>query len=176
MGSASYCLYTSPLCPYHICLLHPHLQSDGTQKPHFCHGHIPTNMNSAPYFCFVYNTRTSGAYGPLVLEYGDCFFCCCLFCLLVLSVFFFFFFFFAAILDFTDVKNVTEGRRREGDQARFFLCGLISFHRYFVLCCNRVQCPVSSVQCPVSRCPGSPSSETHRPFFRVVQPCEDDSV
>ena len=30
---------------------------------------------------------------------------------------FFFVCFFAAILDFTDVKNVTEGRRREGDQA-----------------------------------------------------------
>ena len=31
----------------------------------------------------------------------------------------------AAILDFTDVKNVTEGRegegRREGDQAQFFM-------------------------------------------------------
>ena len=33
----------------------------------------------------------------------------------------YFFNFFAAILDFTDVKNVTEGRRREGDQARFFM-------------------------------------------------------
>ena len=40
---------------------------------------------------------------------------------------------------YDNVKNVTEGRRREGDQARFFLCGLISFHRNFVLCCNRVQ-------------------------------------
>ena len=72
---------------------------------------------------------------------------------------FLFLFFFAAILDFTDVKNVTEGRRREGDQTRF-LCELISFHRYFVLCCNRMQWSMSSVQCP-----GSPSSETHRPFF-----------
>ena len=69
---------------------------------------------------------------------------------------FFFLFFFAAILDFTDVKNVTEGRRREGDQARFFMW--IDFS------------PVLQ-QSAVSRCPGS------RPFFsffRVVQPCEDD--
>ena len=34
---------------------------------------------------------------------------------------FYFYFFVAAILDFTDVKNVTEGRRREGDQAWFFM-------------------------------------------------------
>ena len=36
-------------------------------------------------------------------------------------MFFVLFLFFAAILDFTDVKNVIEGRRREGDQARFFM-------------------------------------------------------
>ena len=36
-------------------------------------------------------------------------------------IFFVFCFFSSAILDFTDVKNVTEGRRREGEQARFFM-------------------------------------------------------
>ena len=66
---------------------------------------------------------------------------------------FFFCFFFAAILDFTDVKNVTEGR---GPGSVFY-----------VVDCNRVQWSVSIV----SRCPGSPISETHRPFFLFFESC-----
>ena len=41
---------------------------------------------------YIY-TRTLGAYGPLVLEYGD-FFCCCLFVFFVFFVFFVYFVFF----------------------------------------------------------------------------------
>ena len=52
--------------------------------------------------------------------FSKCFFTSCS-CFWIFGILFFFFFFFAAILDFTDVKNVTEGRRREGDQALFFM-------------------------------------------------------
>ena len=77
--------------------------------------------------------------------------------------FFFFFFFFAAILDFTDVKNVTEGRRREWDQTRFFMW--IDFFSS-LFCPVLQQSAVVCVQCPVS-----PSSETHRPFFNFFESC-----
>ena len=70
-------------------------------------------------------------------------------------------FFFAAILDFTDVKNVTEGRRREGDQARFFM-----WIDFFPVLQQSAVVRFNSVQ--VSRIPAVFL------FFRVVQPCEDN--
>ena len=72
-------------------------------------------------------------------------------------------------------------QREEGGKGTrlSFLCGLISFHRYFVLCCNRVQCPVSSVQCPGVQDPRVP-----RLISRFFESCshvkttlhEDDST
>ena len=60
-------------------------------------------------------------------------------------VFFFFFFFLAAILDFTDVKNVMEGRGGKGREGKEgtrlgFLCGLhfLTFKFVFLVCNNNL--------------------------------------
>ena len=85
-----------------------------------------------------------------------------------------FLFFFAAILDFTDVKNVTEGRRREGDQARFFMwidffsslfCPVLQ--QSAVVCFNSVQ---------VSRIPEFRDSSAVFPFFLVKKTTFDEAA
>ena len=118
----------------------------------------------------ILETRTLGAYGPLVLEYGDCFFVVVFFvsCLFCLS-------FFCSHLGFYWCKKCDRGKKEGRGPGSVFYVDWFLF--IVILSCVATEC---SVQCPVSRCPGSPSSETHRPFFFsffwVVQPCEDDCV